>query len=68
MTQTRTAGPYRSPEPCLLAERTRYARAEGSCGLCGRPIRRGQRVADVVGGRGTAHLPCAAQLAAGEPR
>jgi hypothetical protein len=62
------AGPYRSPEPCLLAERARTAHRGSSCCLCPRPVRPGQRVADVVGGRGPAHLGCVGKLTAGEPR
>ena len=69
MTQTRIASPfYRSPEPQLLAERTRYAGKERACCLCPRPLLRGDRIADVVGGRGSAHLGCVGRRTAGEPR
>lgn len=68
MTLVHAAGPYQSPEPQLLAERTRQARNERTCCLCPRPITRAERIADVVGGRGPAHLGCVSQLAAGEPR
>lgn len=59
---------YESPQPQLLAERARTAASAASCCLCPRPVKQGQRVADVVGGLGVAHLGCAGQLAAGEPR
>jgi hypothetical protein len=59
---------YVSPEPQLLAERTRQSLGEHACSLCPRPVLRGQRIADVVGGRGPAHVGCVGQLAAGEAR
>lgn len=69
MTAVHKTGPfYQSPEPRLLAERARTARSTGRCCLCPRPVAKGERVADVVSGRGLAHLSCAGQLAAGEPR
>lgn len=69
MTAHPAASFYQPVKPQLLAERTRYARNEGSCSLCPRPLVQGvDRIADVVGGRGPAHLGCIGQLAAGEAR
>ena len=68
MTQTRIVGLFYQPHPELLAERTRDAYQERACCLCPRPVRSGQRIADVVGGRGPAHVGCVGQLAMGEPR
>ena len=62
------AAPWQSPGPVLLAEHAREATRPGVCSLCPRSYRRGDRVADVVGGRGVAHVGCAGQLAAGERR
>ena len=67
MTLVHAGGPWRSPRPVLLAERSRTARAESRCCLCSRLVVPGQRVADVVGG-GLAHVSCTGQLTAGEPR
>ena len=50
MTLLHAGGPWRSPKPVLLAERSRTARAESRCCLCSRLVVPGQRVADVVGG------------------
>jgi hypothetical protein len=68
MTQTRIGSLFYQQEPELLAEHTRSAHRDHSCCLCPRPVRRGQRVADVVGGRGPAHVGCVGQLTAGERR
>jgi hypothetical protein len=57
MSQSRQADPF-YPEPQLLAERTRYAGRERTCCLCPHPVARGERIADVAGGRGPAHLGC----------
>jgi hypothetical protein len=64
----KTTSFYVSPQPQLLAEHTRPALGEHACCLCPRPVWRGQRIADVVGGRGPAHVGCVGQLAAGERR
>ena len=66
MTQSRTAGPYQSPPLRLLAEHARRALGEHPCCLCPRPVRRGERIADVVGGRGMAHVGCVRLLPPGE--
>jgi len=38
MTLVHAGGPWRSPRPVLLAERSRTARAESRCCLCGRLV------------------------------
>jgi hypothetical protein len=58
---------YQPVKPQLLAERTRDVRNERACCLCSRPLVRGvDRIADVVAGRGPAHLGCIGQLPPGE--
>jgi hypothetical protein len=46
------------PEPVLLADRARTARAPGRCARCPLPVRPGDRVADLADGTGVAHLGC----------
>jgi len=72
MTMTAHKSPdpfYASPEPRLLGERARDARhLERRCCLCPRPVTPGQRIADVAGGQGVAHLACISRVAEGVQR
>ena len=54
---------YTSPRPVIVAERARDATTIGRCALCHRAWRRGDRIADLVDGRGSAHVGCTSQAA-----
>jgi hypothetical protein len=46
-------------QPVLLAERARTLPGHGApCAVCGRACLRGDRVADLAGGRGLVHVGC----------